>query len=145
MVEYETGVAANEAPDVQAGDDQTTTVSVGVSLDAIVEDDGLPGAALTFSWEKTAGPEDGDVIASPMTEDTAISFTLPGVYTYQLTVNDGELDGSDSVVITVNPDPVVNNPPDADAREDLTTTLSAGVSIDAEVTDDGLLNPTPTY
>eukprot|EP00494_Astrolonche_serrata_P005389 UN05405 len=72
----------------------------GVSLDATVTDDGLPGGPLDYSWTQTGGP-DTATITSPDSEDTAVSFPQIGNYTFTLSVDDGLLIGADSVTVMV--------------------------------------------
>ncbi|MEM7292685.1 MAG: hypothetical protein AAF420_04690, partial [Pseudomonadota bacterium] len=96
------GPVVNTAPFVSAGADAATTVSAGYNLDATVIDDGLPSGTLTHLW--TVSPSTGVSISSATSEDTAVSFTLAGTYTFTLTSDDTELTGDDSVEITVVPD-----------------------------------------
>jgi hypothetical protein len=92
----------NTAPTVEAGPNQTI-VSTGIaSLAGTATDDGLPlPGTLTNAWSKVSGP--GNVVfGNPSALKTTASFTLVGTYVLKLTVSDGALAGSDSVVITVN-------------------------------------------
>jgi hypothetical protein len=97
-----TGVV-NHPPVVDAGADQSITLPAHtVTLPGIVTDDGLPGPTYTTTWTKISGP--GPVTftdaAAPTTD---ASFVIEGTYVLQLTANDSQLSGSDTVSVTVNP------------------------------------------
>ena len=91
----------NQAPSVDAGADQTVILGASVALDGTVSDDGQPGGSVTTSWSGA-----GASFADASAVDTTASFAAVGTYTLTLTADDGELSGSDSVVITVLPEPV---------------------------------------
>jgi len=139
-VDYTTGPPPNQAPLVSAGLDQTITFPSSATLDGTVSDDGLPDppAALTTTWSKVSGPGTvtfGDASAV----DTTASFSTTGVYTLQLSADDGFFSIVDGVVIVVN---VAGNvPPTVSAGIDQIVTLPASASLDGAVSDDGLPNP----
>lgn len=136
----------NEAPMVDAGSDQETTLPDDtVSLDAIVTDDGLPSDTLTYMWSKMSGP--GDVVFSAGdSEDTDVTFSTEGTYVLKLTVSDGELSGEDTIEVVVNPEPVQNVAPTADAGDDQEITLPTSLVILAgSATDDDLPAGVLTY
>jgi hypothetical protein len=94
---------SNQAPNVDAGPDQTVTLPSSAVLDGTVTDDGLPSAALTITWSQESGPGTvtfGDASAV----DTTASFSTDGTYTLRLTADDGQLDSFDELIITVNPE-----------------------------------------
>ena len=95
----------NQPPNVNAGNNKTITLpDNSVSFTAGVSDDGLPApASLTYSWTKTVGFDVGVNISNPSSISTNVSFTKSDTYTFKLTVDDGELSGSDTVQVTVNP------------------------------------------
>ena len=129
----------NDAPNVNAGPDQTITFPASASLDGTVTDDGLPNppGAVTTTWSKVSGP--GTVtFADASAIDTTASFSVAGSYTLRLTANDSALTTSDDVVITVNG---ANQAPNVNAGPDQTITLPANATLDGTVTDDGLPNP----
>ncbi len=93
---------SNNAPNVDAGFDQTIPLDVNsLRLTPIVKDDGLPkGSALRYSWMKQSGQ--GNVTFDNATiKQPTVRFSTVGVYELALTVSDGELSGSDIVIITV--------------------------------------------
>ena len=93
--------AANTAPFVDAGPDQTITLPKEAILRGVVEDDGLPvGSALTSAWQQISGPAPA-VFSSPTFAETNVSFTAAGTYVLQLTASDSALSSSANVTITV--------------------------------------------
>nr|WP_297349650.1 collagenase [uncultured Glaciecola sp.] len=107
----------NLAPNAIAGDDQDAIESDSINLDGSASND-PDGDAITYSWIQTSGTAVINLIdantASP-------SFTLADVSSnekivFELTVNDGEFDGKDSVSINVTAE---NEAPVADAGSDI--------------------------
>jgi hypothetical protein len=87
---------APKAPQVSAGSDLTVTLPAAATLDGTVTDDG----PVQTTWSKVSGP--GTVtFANPALVDTTAAFSQPGSYTLRLTGNDGTLNASDDVVVTV--------------------------------------------
>ena len=100
----------NQRPTVSAGPNQTIILPENVSLNGMVFDDSLPDPpdTVTTTWSKASGPGTvtfGDANAV----DTTASFSEAGTYVLRLAANDGELNTSDSITITVldNPGGVV--------------------------------------
>lgn len=101
----------NFAPIVFAGDDETITLPTNsVNLAGEFADDLLPGVpdttptTYTYAWTKVSGPA-GDVIGTPNSLTTMVTFTNAGTYVYRLTVTDGGgsgLSDSDDLVVVVN-------------------------------------------
>ena len=130
--------SANTAPTVNAGTDQEitegdTVTLAGTATDADQEDD------LTYSWshDSTLFISLDDSTLTPsftvpnVSEDTAVEFTL--------TVSDGIITVSDSIIITItdsaNTAPTVNAGTDQEITEGDTVTL-AGTATDADQEDD---------
>lgn len=94
----------NGAPVVDAGLPQVITMPNMVFLNATISDDGqlIP---YTVAWSKLSGP--GTVTFSPAgtVEDPQATFSRSGTYVLQLTAQDGEFSSSDTVEVTVYPDP----------------------------------------
>ena len=89
-------VQALQVPLVSAGPDLTVTLPAAATLDGTVTDDG----PVQTTWSKVSGP--GAVtFANPALVDTTATFSQPGSYTLRLTGNDGTLNASDDVVVTV--------------------------------------------
>ncbi|PYR69577.1 MAG: hypothetical protein DMF88_05635 [Acidobacteria bacterium] len=134
--------AANVAPLPAAGPDQTTVLPATALLNGSVTDDGLSGAAVTAAWSQTSGP--GTVtFGNPAALTTTATFPLAGAYVLTLTASDGELTGSDSVSIQVNPG-APNLPPVVNAGSDEVVSTSAPASLAGVVTDDGQPGGDPT-
>jgi hypothetical protein len=124
----------NMAPEVHAGTDQTITLPDSATLSGSVTDDDLPaGATVTTLWAAISGP--GTVTFGDETSpSTTASFSVPGTYTLRLTADDTELQADDDVVITVNPEGLVEMdiPITAgtdDAEEKVTGVVNRGSSL----------------
>ena len=129
-------ITVNKPPVVNAGPNKTIAFPNVASLSGSATDDGLPNppAALTYTWSAISGP--GTVIfVDPNAASTTASFSAPGTYTLSLTANDGALESSDTVIITVNLAPVV------DAGPDQSITLPNIAILSGSAIDDGLPNP----
>ncbi|MDX1747837.1 MAG: hypothetical protein R3324_18035, partial [Halobacteriales archaeon] len=88
----------NVAPVVSAGPDLEITLPNSATLNADVNDDGLPDppGTVTTSWSMVSGP--GTVTFGDATAiDTTASFSTDGVYVLRLTADDSELQSSDDV------------------------------------------------
>lgn len=94
----------NGPPDVLAGLPQVITLPSSVFLDSTVTDDGKL-QPVTYSWSKQSGPGSVSFIPSHTVADPQASFSKAGSYVLLLTVSDGEYTETDTVHITVNPDP----------------------------------------
>ena len=94
-------VVLNQAPTVDAGADTAVELSAGVSLDATVNDDGLPAPpTLTVAWSKLIGT--GTVtFADAGAIDTTATFSDAGLYVLQLLASDGEKSETDTVRVEV--------------------------------------------
>ncbi len=125
--------AANQAPIISAGPDQTVAFVSNIALEGSVADDGLPwGAVISSEWSQVSGP-------SAATFDNRhsaignVQFDLPGTYVLRLTASDGELAADDEVSITIYPanlPPVVNAGPDQ-------TIAGPVATLSGSITDDG--------
>lgn len=100
--------ATNVAPTVNAGTDQTVTLPGTASLDGTVSDDGLPNGSVTTTWSKVSGA--GTVtFGNSSSVDTSATFSAAGTYVLRLTANDGSLQSTDDVTVTVNTAPQTGN------------------------------------
>ncbi len=98
-----TAPPTNQAPQVNAGADQTITLPASANLSGTVTDDGLPNppGAVTITWSKDSGP--GDVaFSTPNAKTTTATLSASGVYVLRLIASDGQLGASATVTITVN-------------------------------------------
>ncbi len=97
--------ASNQPPQVNAGSNQTITLPGTASLAGTANDDGLPSTgSLSLQWTKVSGP--GTVsFTSPTAAATGASFSVEGAYVLRLQANDGLLNASDDVSVTVQAAP----------------------------------------
>ncbi len=115
----------NEGPVANAGTDQVITLPVStVVLNGNGSTD--PDGSITlFQWTRLSGPGT-PVIVTPNSAQSSVTGLVQGTYEFELTVTDNK--GStarDTMRVTVNPAPRVNQPPVARAGADRTITLSA--------------------
>ncbi len=94
-------LADNVPPQVDAGADVVTWLtdgSVEVAIAATVQD----SDPTTSLWTVVAEPNEGTaVIGDPTQLDTTVTLTAVGTYVLELTADDGEYTGSDTVTINV--------------------------------------------
>jgi PKD repeat protein len=126
-------VAENQAPNADAGDDQTVDEGATVDLDASASSD-PDGDSLSYTWTQTDGPS-----VSLSGADTATpSFDAPAepqqtqTYTFEVEVSDGQVTSTDTVTVTVEP---VNDPPTVDAGGDQTVTEGDSVQLSGTASD----------
>ncbi|MGI9212377.1 MAG: PKD domain-containing protein [Methylococcaceae bacterium] len=126
--------ATNKAPVAQAGDDRTVLVGSVVTLNgANSQDPDHAPLPLTYLWSQISGTPlslSDDTLANPV-----LTPSVPGVYVFQLTVNDGIASSVDAVTITVN-DAADNKPPVADAGSEQNAYLSEPVTLDGSASRD---------
>jgi CubicO group peptidase (beta-lactamase class C family) len=92
--------ATNSPPTVNAGADASITLpTTTVTLTGSATDDG-PASSLVYTWSGPAGATLS--AANSATTDATLPATA-GSYTFTLSVSDGTLSATDTVVITVNP------------------------------------------
>jgi MYXO-CTERM domain-containing protein len=130
--------AVNVAPTADAGPDQTVNEGVLVTLDGRSSSD-PDGDPLTYAWAQTAGTPQVTLTGANTAQP---AFTAPGVtadalLTFRLTVSDGTLSKTDTVIINVrdtsqNRPPVAKAGPDQAVDEGLTVTLDGRGSSDPD-------------
>ena len=105
--------AADATSDLHSCSDITVTAA---------DSDDLDGDALDYSWRHLLAPYESDLaegdFADPTAEETTFFATVPGTYTLQVSVNDGECESTPyqfDVEITVRPS---NSPPNPVADGD---------------------------
>ena len=105
---YKNITPPNQAPIVNIGSDITLQLPQNTAtLNATVIDDGLPSGVLSMTWQVENGP--GSVIFSaPSSTNTNATFQKEGDYLIKLTVSDGILSGSDTLLVKVLPQ-ITNN------------------------------------
>lgn len=122
----------NEAPVADAGGDQNVLAGSVVTLDGSASYD-PEGEALSYVWT----PTNGTVLSLDNSTIVRPSFTAPaepGALYFDLVVSDGESQSSASrVVINVNG---VNNPPVANAGENISSIGNRQISLDGSASND---------
>ena len=129
----------NQAPIVNAGNNQTIALPATATLAGVATDDGYPNppGILTYAWSRVSGP--GAVtFGNANAAATTASFSQAGTYVLQLTANDSALSGTSNVTIIVQP---VNQAPVANAGLNQTIQLPSTASLNGSATDDGYPNP----
>ena len=129
----------NQAPQVNAGNDQSIQLPNVATLTGTVNDDGLPSSpgSVASTWTEVSGP--GAVtFGNASATSTSASFSAAGTYVLRLTANDGSLTSFDEVTITVQAAAPVNQAPVVNAGPDQTIQLPGTASLTGSVTDDGL-------
>lgn len=129
----------NIPPEVDAGTDITIVLPASsTTLNGNGSD--TDGTIDSYAWSQITGPATS-TIGSPNSGSTSVSNLSEGVYTFKLTVTDnGGETASDQVNVTVNPEPF-NQPPIADAGEDIililpdneTTLIGNGTDADGSI------------
>jgi len=100
----------NDPPMVDAGLDRSIQLPATAPLDGTVTDDGnpTPPGATTTTWSKVTGP--GTVtFGNANAVDTNATFSQAGDYVLQLAANDGELQATDTVAVSVAAAPIALN------------------------------------
>ncbi|MCM5529388.1 PKD domain-containing protein [Parasegetibacter sp. NRK P23] len=114
---------ANQAPVANAGSDITITLPVNTATLNGTSSYDSDGSIKTFSWSKVSGPSAG-TLSNGSSSTASVAGLVAGTYVYELTVTDNDgASSKDQVKITVNPAPVPNQAPVANAGSDITITL----------------------
>ena len=90
----------NTAPLVDLGADLVLTSPATAALNPTVSDDSLPAGLLEAQWSVVGGDASAVSFSAPGSVNTGAAFSAAGTYTLRLTVNDGELIGSDDLLVT---------------------------------------------
>ena len=128
-------VTGNETPLVIAGQDLADvyySLPVNLSFSGSAGDDGLPFGTLSTTWSLQSGPASVS-ISDASSLQTDVSFPVDGTYVLELQADDGELVGSDTLVVDI----FTNGPPSADAGADQSVFFGDLAFLDANATDDG--------
>src|SRR6185437_9258074 len=92
----------NQAPTVAIIADHTsvTLPTNTVTLNGVINDDGLPNGTISTQWAQISGPAAVN-IAQVTSTSVKVSFPAAGVYVIKLTANDGQLSSEATIAITV--------------------------------------------
>jgi hypothetical protein len=102
-------ITVNMPPCVNAGPDQTITLPDAANLQGAATDDGDPDESLTTTWSVASGP--GPVtFGNSSALATTATFDVEGLYVLRLTADDGGLQKSDEITVTVESNvPVISS------------------------------------
>lgn len=113
----------NGPPSVNAGMNQTVTLTNAAVLAGIVTDDGLPfGSTLVVRWDRTNTGPGTIVFGNQSNAVTTVSFSAAGTNTFQLAASDGQYSVTSMVQVVVLP---TNSPPIVHAGTNHTLILPA--------------------
>ncbi|MEO7100839.1 MAG: tandem-95 repeat protein [Luteolibacter sp.] len=92
--------ALNPAPIVDAGQNRVVSLSQPVmQLEGLVTDD---SPTLDIGWSLLSGPVDGFNLSHPELPNSLVTFSKPGIYTFELRANDGYHSEADTVEFRVD-------------------------------------------
>ena len=120
-------VKVNNPPVANPGNDRTVPVGTAVTLDGSQSSDPDGDALTAFRWQLLQSPADSGVtLTGADTPKPSFTVIKPGLYRFQLIVNDGYLDSTPAIVnISTS-----NSPPVADAGQDQHVDLGSTVTLD---------------
>ena len=119
---------------IDAGDDQTVPEGATVTLNGIVIDAG--SGTPTYSWSHNSSLAIRLANhALPSTTFTAPEVDADTAITFTLTADDGTVTATDSLVVTVTDEPILNSPPVADAGRDQAVQEGRTVTLNGAATD----------
>jgi hypothetical protein len=93
-------LSGNQAPVVNAGPTQVSTIPVTWQPQASVSDDGLPENTLAYEWRQISGPGSA-VFSDKLALAPDVTFPQRGVYVFELVANDSHRNSKDQVVVAV--------------------------------------------
>ncbi len=130
----------NSAPIAEAGVGQSVDEFSVVNLDGSGSSD-PEGTTLSYSWSQTGGATvsitNSDMAQASFDAPDVTALDTPVTLTFQLTVDDGSLNSSDTLDVVVNDVGLGSNtPPSADAGADETVAEDTEVTLDASASDD---------
>jgi ribosomal protein L14 len=112
----------NQPPVANAGSNQSITLPTN---SVILSGSGTDpdGAIVSYTWLMISGPAQFTIV-NPANSSTTVNNLVQGVYQFQLQVTDNSgATGRDTVMVTVNPSGTSNQPPVANAGNDIAITL----------------------
>ncbi len=126
------GVQLNTLPVADAGEDRTAHVGDKVELDGSGSSD-ADGDPLSFHWRFVTRPATSmATLSDPTAVGPTFTVDLPGDYTVELIVNDGQEDSAaDTVTVST-----VNSAPVADAGKDQSVALGETANLDGSGSSD---------
>ncbi|MFT4022416.1 MAG: PKD domain-containing protein [Flavihumibacter sp.] len=131
--------AANTAPSVHAGANQSITLPVSsITLTGTASD--AEGDSFTLLWTQVSGPATAGIASAQALTTNVTGLQVAGTYVFQLKATDSKnASATSQVTVTVAPASAGNLPPVANAGSDITlvrpqstTTLDGSLSYDPE-------------
>lgn len=119
-------LAVNQAPTANAGPDNAITLPVNsTQLNGVATDS--DGIIASYNWAQTIGPNTA-AISNINIPNPVVSGLIEGTYTFALTATDDDgLTHTDTVIVTVKPEPIPGSGIDLPAPE--TTTAPTGLTL----------------
>lgn len=103
-----TDAVVNQAPTANAGPNESLRVDEVLNLSGQAEDDGLPNGTLSTLWNTVSGPG-AITFGETSAQSTTATFSAVGEYVISFNADDGEVDASDNLIVTVTAAPVDEN------------------------------------
>ena len=129
-----TGIPPSIPLSIDAGDDQTVPEGATVTLNGIVIDAG--SGTPTYSWSHDSSLDIQLANhALPSTTFTAPKVDADTAITFTLAADDGTVTATDSLVVTVTDEPILNSPPVAGAGRDQAVQEGRTVTLNGAATD----------
>ena len=128
IVATRTGATANKAPVANAGADQTIGLDSQVTLDASASSDPDAGTTLTYEWKQLDGP--AVTLSDPKVARPTFTPKELGAYTFQLTVSDGSVQVTDTVVLTTTKTNLATSATATASSQNTATAQTAAKAID---------------
>ncbi len=114
--------AINVPPVAHAGADQSITLPVN-SVNLAGSGSDADGTITTYHWNKIAGPASFSIVANAAAS-TMVNNLVQGTYRFELVVTDNNgASAKDTLIVSVQPAVIPNNPPVSAAGNDRTITL----------------------
>lgn len=100
---------ANSGPEVQVIDPESPTAGVSTTINALLQDDGLPNppAAVQIQWQTVSGPGTAE-FAQPNALQSPVTFPTAGDYVIRITADDSQIKTFRETAISVGG--LANNP-----------------------------------
>jgi CubicO group peptidase (beta-lactamase class C family) len=95
-------IITNQPPLIDAGEDGVVVLAhPSIIMSPTVEDDGMQQSVPDITWSQVSGPLSA-VIVDPDIASTQLIFSEVGIYTFELSADDGEYVSSDQVQVRVD-------------------------------------------
>ncbi len=136
--------AGNQAPRANAGPNLVVGANNPIPLSGLASDD-PDGDPLSYQWAIISSPETVELV-NATSREMLFTPTTTGEYRFRLTVDDGQLSGSDEIVVLVrtsgNLAPIADAGPDQQVATGDIVTLDGSLSTDPDGNED---NPMLIY